>query len=76
MKIAVLDKGTGYLRHVYFRAPANATVLQGGRNGEIVTSVDEPRGKGRLFASTQDCEVEMGVNQIKHLDPFLDSVVA
>ena len=58
----------------YAQIPATATVLQRGRTGEIVTWSDEQRGKGRLFATTLDCIVEMGVNQITHLDPFLDAL--
>lgn len=60
---------------IYTVIPDTAEVLQRGRKGEIVTWVDEKKFTGKIFATTQDCVVEMGVNQITHLDNFLDSLV-
>lgn len=60
---------------IYTSVPETAEVLQRGRGGEIVTWVDEKKFKGKVFATTQDCVVEMGVNQITHLDKYLDALV-
>ncbi|MBC8043047.1 MAG: hypothetical protein IAF08_06340 [Rhizobacter sp.] len=60
---------------IYTAIPDTAEVLQRGRKGEIVTWVDEKKLRGKVFATTQDCVVEMGVNQITHLDKYLDALV-
>lgn len=60
---------------VYTVVPDTAEVLQRSREGEAVTWVDERRYKGRIFATTQDALVEMGIGQIRHLDEFVDAVV-
>ena len=60
---------------VYTTIPDTAEVLQRSREGEVVTWTDERRYKGRIFATTQDALVEMGIGQIRHIDPFLDAVV-
>lgn len=60
---------------VYTEIPDTAVVLQRSREGEVVTWTDEKRYAGTIFATTQDALVEMGIGQIRHIDPFMDSVI-
>lgn len=65
----------GYHHHgVYTRIPDGARVLQRSRDREIV-SWSTTRLGGELFVGTQDPIVEHGVQQIQHLDRFVDQLV-
>lgn len=58
---------------VYTRVPEQAEVLQTNPQGEIITWQTNQYG-GTLFVSTLDPIVEHGVQQIRHLDHFVDSL--
>lgn len=66
---------TGWHNHgVYTRVPASAEVLQRSDQGEIVCWQTTEYG-GVLLAATQDPIVEHGVQQIAHLDHFVDRLL-
>ncbi len=65
----------GWHHHgVYLRMPPAARVLQRSRDGEVVSWTTTEYG-GELLAGTQDPIVEHGVQQIRHLDHFVDQLV-
>lgn len=65
----------GWHHHgVYTSIPSQAVVLQRSAAGETVSWQTSEYG-GILFASTQDPIVEHGVQQIQHLDHFVDNLV-
>lgn len=59
----------------YGRIPADAVVLQRNADGEPITWESRARG-GVLFVSTLDPIVEHGIQQIRHLDHFVDNLTA
>jgi hypothetical protein len=65
----------GWHHHgVYVRLPTGARILQRSRRGEIVCWHTEIHG-GELLAATSDPIIEHGVQQIRHLDHFVDQLV-
>ena len=65
----------GWHHHgVYLRLPVGARVLQRSREDEVVCWTTNEYG-GELLAGTQDPIVEHGVQQIRHLDHFVDQLV-
>lgn len=56
---------------VYTQVPAHARVIQTNAEGEIISWETEHYG-GTLFATTLDPIVEHGVQQITHLDHYVD----
>lgn len=64
-----------HVHGVYRRIPDEATVVQRNGDGEIITWQTHQYG-GTLFASTLDPIVEHGIQQIRHLDNFVDSMTA
>lgn len=62
-----------HIHGVYTSIPENSRVLQRNANGEIVTWETEAYG-GCLIASTLDPIVEHGIQQIRHLDNFVDNM--
>lgn len=62
-----------HIHGVYTRIPDEAIVVQRNSDGEIVTWQTEQYG-GTLFVSTLDPIVEHGIQQIRHLDNFVDSL--
>lgn len=64
-----------HVHGVYLRIPNQAQVLQRNAAGEIITWQTHQYG-GTLFASTLDPIVEHGIQQIRHLDHFVDSLTA
>lgn len=62
-----------HVHGVYTRIPQEARVLQSNREGEVITWETNQYG-GTLFASTLDPIVEHGIQQIRHLDHFVDSL--
>ena len=63
-----------YVKYIIAKIPDGATVIQ--RNGadEIVTWETNEYG-GALLATTLDPIVEHGVQQIRHLDNYVDNLV-
>ena len=59
---------------VYTRIPAEARVLQRTETDEVICWETQAYG-GRLLAATSDPIVEHGVQQIAHLDHFVDQLV-
>lgn len=59
---------------VYTRIPDAARVLQRTAAGEVICWESTARG-GHLLAATQDPIVEHGVQQIAHLDHFVDHLI-
>jgi len=64
-----------HIHGVYTRTPDRAAIIQRNDAGEIITWQTEQYG-GVLFASTLDPIVEHGVQQIRHLDNYVDSLTA
>lgn len=65
----------GWHNHgIYSRIPPHARVLQRSAAGEIITWETTHYG-GNLFVSTLDPIVEHGVQQIRHLDHFVDNLL-
>ena len=62
-----------HVHGVYTRFPSQARVLQSNQQGETITWETNQFG-GTLFASTLDPIVEHGIQQIRHLDHFVDSL--
>lgn len=62
-----------HVHGVYTRMPDQAEVLQTNAEEEIITWQTTQYG-GVLFASTLDPIVEHGIQQIRHLDNFVDSL--
>jgi len=62
-----------HVHGVYTRIPSEARVLQSNQQGEIISWETNQFG-GTLFASTLDPIVEHGIQQIRHLDNFVDSL--
>jgi hypothetical protein len=58
---------------VYTRIPEGAEIIQKSGDGEIVTWQTARHG-GTLFVSTLDPIVEHGIQQIRHLDHYVDSL--
>lgn len=59
---------------VYTRIPPHAEVLQQNDDGEVIAWQTTAYG-GTLLAATQDPIVEHGVQQIQHLDHFVDQLI-
>jgi len=59
---------------VYTRIPDGARMLQHSESGEVICWETQAYGR-HLLAGTQDPVVEHGVQQITHLDHFVDSLV-
>lgn len=64
-----------HVHGVYTQVPPSARVIQRNDAGEIITWQTHEYG-GTLFVSTLDPIVEHGVQQIRHLDNFVDSLTA
>lgn len=64
-----------HIHGVYTTIPDQAKVVQRNGIGEIITWQTEQYG-GVLFASTLDPIVEHGIQQIRHLDHFVDQLTA
>lgn len=65
----------GWHHHgVYASVPVQARILQRSREGEVVCWESRAHG-GVLLAATSDPIVEHGVQQIRHLDHFVDQLV-
>ncbi|MDE2155218.1 MAG: hypothetical protein KGJ32_04880 [Xanthomonadaceae bacterium] len=65
----------GWHHHgAYTRIPAEARILQRSRDGEVVCWETHAHG-GTLLAATSDPVIEHGVQQIRHLDHFVDQLV-
>ncbi len=64
-----------HLHGIYTRIPAEARVIQSNADGEVVTW-ETTRYGGVLFASTLDPIVEHGIQQIRHLDHYVDKLTA
>jgi len=64
-----------HVHGVYRRIPDQATAVQRNGDGETITWQTQQYG-GTLFASTLDPIVEHGIQQIRHLDNFVDSLTA
>ena len=62
-----------HIHGVYTQIPDQAVVIQRNSDSEIVTWQTEQYG-GVLFASTLDPIVEHGIQQIRHLDHFVDNL--
>ncbi|QDU02362.1 hypothetical protein V6x_20640 [Gimesia chilikensis] len=62
-----------HIHGVYTRIPDEATVIQRNEVGEIITWQTHQYG-GTLLASTLDPIVEHGIQQIRHLDHFVDNL--
>jgi hypothetical protein len=62
-----------HVHGVYTRIPSEARVLQSNPQREVITWETNQYG-GTLFASTLDPIVEHGIQQIRHLDNFVDSL--
>lgn len=62
-----------HIHGVYTRIPDEAEVIQRNEVGEIITWQTNQYG-GTLLASTLDPIVEHGIQQIRHLDHFVDSL--
>ena len=60
-----------HVHGVYTRIPSNARILQTNESKEIISWETNEYG-GVLFASTLDPIVEHGIQQIRHLDNFVD----
>jgi len=73
--VGLTPRQAGWHHHgVYTRIPAGARILQRSRSGEIVCWESSTNG-GQLLAATSDPIVEHGVQQIRHLDHFVDQLV-
>jgi len=57
----------------YTRIPIGAEIVQRNDAGEVITWQTSEHG-GTLFVSTLDPIVEHGIQQIRHLDHFVDSL--
>lgn len=57
----------------YTRIPEHATVIQTNTEGEIISWETQAYG-GTLFATTLDPIVEHGIQQITHLDNYVDKL--
>lgn len=69
------ERQAGWHHHgVYARIPLQARILQRSRRGEVVCWETHAHG-GTLLAATSDPIVEHGVQQIRHLDHFVDQLV-
>ncbi|MES2709384.1 MAG: hypothetical protein V4726_22490 [Verrucomicrobiota bacterium] len=64
-----------HIHGVYTRIPAEAEIIQKNGDGEVITWQTRQYG-GVLFGSTLDPVVEHGVQQIRHLDHYVDSLTA
>jgi hypothetical protein len=62
-----------HVHGIYSRIPEDAQVLQTNSEGEIITWQTSRYG-GTLFVSTLDPIVEHGIQQIRHLDHFVDNL--
>lgn len=62
-----------HVHGVYTRIPDHAQVIQRNADGEIITWQTNRYG-GTLMASTLDPIVEHGIQQIRHLDHFVDNL--
>jgi hypothetical protein len=62
-----------HVHGVYRRIPDRAEVIQRNADGDIITWQTNQYG-GTLFASTLDPIVEHGIQQIRHLDNFVDNL--
>ena len=62
-----------HIHGVYTRLPENSRVIQRNSEQEIVTWETDRYG-GALFVSTLDPMVEHGIQQIRHLDHFVDKL--
>lgn len=66
---------SGWHTHgAYTQIPSHARVIQRGREGEVVTWETHAYG-GTLLVTTLDPLVEHGVQQIRHLDHYVDSLL-
>jgi len=69
------ERHAGWHHHgVYSRIPGGARILQRSREGEVVCWETSAHG-GTLLAATSDPIIEHGVQQIRHLDHFVDQLV-
>lgn len=59
---------------VYTRIPPGADILQSSADGDVIAWQSQAYG-GTLLAATSDPIVEHGVQQIQHLDHFVDALV-
>ncbi len=64
-----------HIHGVYTRIPEDSRIVQRNEQGEIITWQTTRYG-GVLFASTLDPIVEHGIQQIRHLDHYVDKLVA
>ena len=64
-----------HIHGVYTRVPTDSRIIQRNAQGEIITWQTTHYG-GVLFASTLDPIVEHGIQQIRHLDSYVDKLVA
>ena len=64
-----------HVHGVYTRIPGNSEVVQRNDKREIITWQTARYG-GVLFASTLDPIVEHGIQQIRHLDNYVDKLTA
>ena len=64
-----------HVHGVYTRIPGDSRVIQTNDRGEVITWQTHACG-GTLFASTLDPIVEHGIQQIRHLDHYVDSLTA
>ncbi len=64
-----------HIHGVYTSLPKGSEVIQKNDEGEIITWQTKHYG-GVLFASTLDPIVEHGVQQIRHLDNYVDSLTS
>ncbi|MBA2408358.1 MAG: hypothetical protein H0V62_00770 [Gammaproteobacteria bacterium] len=64
-----------HVHGVYTGIPKGAEVLQSNHEGEVIAWQTKDYG-GVLFAATSDPIVEHGVQQIQHLDHFVDNLIA
>lgn len=62
-----------HVHGIYRRIPDEASVIQRNEADDIITWQTHQYG-GTLFASTLDPIVEHGIQQIRHLDNFVDSL--
>ena len=62
-----------HVHGVYTRIPSEAQIVQRNAEGETITWQTTQYG-GVLFASTLDPIVEHGIQQIRHLDHFVDNL--
>ncbi|MGV3608041.1 MAG: hypothetical protein ACO1RA_16670 [Planctomycetaceae bacterium] len=62
-----------HVHGVYRQIPSHAEVIQSNGDGEVITWETHEFG-GTLFVSTLDPIVEHGIQQIRHLDHFVDNL--